>query len=70
MTCDAPYNDLGLLQQLEVFNDVDSHIALAALRKLKGHLWYISEDLAEDMHPVLQYSIRKCVLFHINKLLR
>jgi len=46
VTCDAPYNDLSLLQQLEVFNDVDSHIAQAALGKLKGHLWYISEHLA------------------------
>jgi len=42
---DAPNNDLSLLQQLETFHGVDSHIAQAALHKLKGHLWYLSEDL-------------------------
>ena len=39
---DAPYNDLGLLQQLETFHEVDSYIAHAALHKLKVHLWYLS----------------------------
>ena len=43
---DAPYNDLGLLQQLKTFDGVDSHIAQGALHKLKCHLWHLSEVLA------------------------
>jgi len=43
---DAPYNDLSLLPQLETCHGVDSHTAQAALHKLKGHLRYLSEDLA------------------------
>ena len=27
VACDAPYNDLSLLQQLEIFHGVDSQIA-------------------------------------------
>ena len=45
VACGAPHDDLGLLQQLEMFHGVDSHIAQAALNKLKSHLWYLSEDL-------------------------
>lgn len=51
---DAPYNDLSLLQQLETFQGVDSRIAQAALHKLKGHLWYLSEDLLGGTLIVLQ----------------
>jgi len=45
VTCDAPYNDLFLLQQTEQFHDTDSQIVQAALQKMKVHLWYLSEDL-------------------------
>lgn len=43
--CDAPYNDLCLLQQLEVYLAVDGQVANVALSKLRSHLWYLSEDL-------------------------
>lgn len=43
--CNAPCNDLLLLQTLESFEAIDSLIAQVALQKLKGHLWYLSKDL-------------------------
>ena len=43
--CDAPYNDLCLLQQLEQYLEVDRQTGNAALTKLRSHLWYLSEDL-------------------------
>ena len=45
MTCDAPYNDLCLLQNIESYDAIDSQVAKVALNKMKGHLWYLSEDL-------------------------
>jgi hypothetical protein len=44
-SADAPYNDLCLLQTLESFASVDRQVADIALKKMKGHLWYLSEDL-------------------------
>ena len=46
VTCDAPYNDLCMLQSLEVFHSIDSQVAEVAL-KMKGNLWYIIADLAD-----------------------
>jgi len=43
---DAPANDLAMLQLLEEYEEVDSKVATAAQRKLRLHLWYLSEDLA------------------------
>lgn len=45
MACDAPYNDLCLLQHIELFYAVDSQIAEVALKKITHHMWYLSEDL-------------------------
>lgn len=44
-SCNAPVNDLHLLQATETFSRVDKKVAEIALRKLRGHMWYISEDL-------------------------
>ena len=44
-TCDAPLNDLCLLQTLESFAAVDCQLSDAAMKKMKSHLWYLSEDL-------------------------
>ena len=44
-SCDAPFNDLCLLQRIESYAAVDSEISQVALKKLRGHLWYLSEDL-------------------------
>lgn len=44
-SCDAPYNDLCMLQSLELFAGVDSEVANIAVKKMRGHLWYLSEDL-------------------------
>ena len=45
VTCDAPYNDLCMLQSIAAFHNIDSEVADVALYKIKGHLWYVSEDL-------------------------
>jgi len=44
-SCDAPYNDLCMLQSLELYADVDREVANIAVKKMRGHLWYLSEDL-------------------------
>jgi hypothetical protein len=43
-SCDAPYNDLCLLQTLESFDGIDKQVSQVALKNMKGHLWYLSED--------------------------
>ena len=45
VTCDAPYNDLCVLQSTEAFHNIDSEVADVILCKMKGHLWYVIEDL-------------------------
>ena len=45
VTCDASYNDLCVLQSIEAFHNIDSEVADVALCKLKGHLWFVIEDL-------------------------
>jgi hypothetical protein len=42
---DAPYNDLCLLQTLESYLAVDKKVADIAIKKMRGHMWYLSEDL-------------------------
>lgn len=42
----APHQDLRLLQELIRYRKINSNIADAALVKLRGHLWYLSEHLA------------------------
>jgi hypothetical protein len=46
VSCDAPLNDLCFLQKMESFINVDKRVAETALSKMRGHLWYLSEDLA------------------------
>ena len=41
----APYNDLLLLKKLELYKGVDARLAESALKALKRHLWYLSEQL-------------------------
>ena len=45
VTCDTPYNDLCMLQSIAAFHNIDSEVADVTLYKIKGHLWYVSEDL-------------------------
>ena len=45
-SCDAPLNDLVLLQTLESYDDVDRQLAEVAIKKMTGQLWFLSEDLA------------------------
>lgn len=45
ITCYAPLNDLGLLQNIESCFEIDKEVATVVLKKMKGHLWYLSEDL-------------------------
>lgn len=40
----APQADLELLQALIRFSDVNSEIANAALSKVTGHLWYLTQE--------------------------
>ena len=44
-TRDAPLNDLCLLQTLESYVDTDRQVSDISLKKMRGHLWYLSEDL-------------------------
>ena len=46
MTTSAPANDLLMLQLIEDFMPVDKKIASVAEKKMRNHLWYLSEDLA------------------------
>ena len=41
----APYNDLCLLQTLESNGAIDKQIADIVIKKMRGHLWYLSKDL-------------------------
>ena len=49
---DAPINDLLLLKEIEAYELVDADVAKKAMDKVKGHLWYLSEDLA----PLAMFS--------------
>ena len=42
---DAPYNDLCLLQTLESYGAVDKQVTDIAIKKMRGHMWYLREDL-------------------------
>ena len=41
----APSNDLSLIKSLYHFKDIDSVAASAALKSLKNHMWYLTEEL-------------------------
>ena len=45
ISINAPLNDLRFLQDLECYEIVDKLMAIAASTKLRGHMWYLSEDL-------------------------
>ena len=44
-SCSAPHNDLCLLKATESYMKIDKQVAGVALKKLKCHLWYLSENL-------------------------
>ena len=46
MATAAPINDLRMLQIVEQFASVDSKVSSVAEKKMRLHLWYLSEDLA------------------------
>jgi hypothetical protein len=41
----APRNDLQLLKDLKAYEEINQVIAKIALKKIIGHLWYLSEEL-------------------------
>lgn len=41
----APRNDLQLLKDLKLYEAINELIAAVAIKKVLGHLWYISEEL-------------------------
>ena len=43
MPTKAPSNDLALLKDLEFYKSIDSNVAEAAQKKLRGQLLYLSE---------------------------
>ena len=69
ITCDATYNDLCFLQRLEAFLSTDCQVGEVAIGKMKGQLWYLSEDLAGlsifsckasgDSKKVIVYALSK-----------
>lgn len=44
-SADAPFNDLQLLKELDLYKEIDAEISQAALDALKRHLWYLSDEL-------------------------
>ena len=42
----APTNDLCMLQLIKDYEQVDEKVAAVAQKKMRLHLWYLSEDLA------------------------
>jgi len=46
MSTSAPTNDLHMLQLIEEFELVDKKIGAVSEKKMRLHLWYLSEDLA------------------------
>ena len=49
LTCsfavDAPWNDVNLYKQLLLYSDVNSSISASAVKAMKHHLWYLTEEL-------------------------
>ena len=41
----APKNDLNLLNSIVEYQDMDDVISCAALKCLKNHLWYLTQEL-------------------------
>lgn len=41
----APRNDLQLLKDLSLFENISPALSKVALKKILGHLWYLSEEL-------------------------
>ena len=68
-TCDAPLNDLCLLQTLELFEAVDSQVADAVMKKMRGHLWYLSKDLIglALFSDSVYRSEKMCIVAALNK---
>ncbi|CAH1110777.1 unnamed protein product [Psylliodes chrysocephalus] len=42
----APKEDLELMQKLNLYQEQNLPVSLAAIKKLSDHLWYLNEDLA------------------------
>ena len=42
---DAPLNDLQLFKSISSYKEIDKPLALAALKALGNHTWYLTEDL-------------------------
>jgi hypothetical protein len=42
----APYNDLNFLKTLIQYEEIDSHISKATVKKFIRHLWYLSSEAA------------------------
>lgn len=55
--CLAPKNDLQMLKDIKEYERVNKNMAKVALKKILGHLWYLSEELValgffdDHLHP-------------------
>lgn len=45
VSCMAPANDLQMLKDLVLFEKYNQTLAKVAIKKMLGHLWYLSEEL-------------------------
>ena len=49
LTCsiavDAPWNDLNLYRKLLLYSDVNALISASAIKAMKRHLWYLTEEM-------------------------
>ena len=44
-TADAPWNDLDLYKRLLAYDSVNSSVSQSAIKALKRHLWYLTEEM-------------------------
>jgi len=56
-SCDAPFNDLSLIQSLAKYNTISKVISTTALKAISRHLWYLGEEMVplslfSDVVPV------------------
>lgn len=42
---DAPVNDLKLLKEIDLYQQIDGSISMAAMTAFKRHLWYLGDEL-------------------------
>ena len=69
-SCDAPFNDLSLIQSLTKYSATSKVISTTALKAIGRHLWYLGEEMAplgffSDIVPV---ETKRLMVAHFQKI--